>query len=263
MPDPFELNPLEEFADPSAEAAKAAADAAAAKQAEADAKDVAILETAKKQAETVSSLVTEMGGLKEKAAILDKLQDVLGAKPTNPQEEYVTNEIRRRLGGDLEDLAKIKAILPQLLEMVGSVAEDKHQERVTNAQDALSSEMKKIGLDPDDKETFQALEESITSVIRGDEKLLAEWNKGQHKATVAKAFDRLQTKLYAPLRSKMKRAAVTTLIDSPRSTPRGGAPGSSPTGKESGEVDTRDTSRTGINKVHDAAFERFEELLNK
>jgi hypothetical protein len=252
-----DLNPLAEFADPDP-AATAAADKA---KADAEAEKAELAATVKAQGESVTTLTKELGGLRDKAAVLDKLQEVLGAKPANPEEEFVTKEIRRRLGGDLEDLAKIKALLPQLLEIVGSVAEDKQSERVSAAQASLSAEMTKIGLDPEDEDTFKAMEDSVTSMIQRDEKLLAEWNKGQYKQAVSKAFDRLQAKLYAPLRSKMKSAAVRTLNDTPRSVPRGG-PAASPGGKGS-DVDTRDTSRDGIKKVHDAAYDRFTELLEK
>lgn len=262
MLDPLSIDPLAEFADPSDADVKAAADKVAADKVALDTEKAELAATVKAQGDSVTKLVADLGGLKEKADVLDKLREVLGTKPENPQEKFITDEIRRRLGGDLDDLAKIKALLPQLLEMVGTAAEEKQQERVTNAQAALSAEMVKLGLDPADEDVFQALEESVTSFIRRDETLLAEWNKGLHKSAVTKAFDRLQTKLYAPLRSRMKRAAVTTLVDAPRSAPRGGAAGTTPSGKET-VVDTRDVSRDNVQKVHDAAFERFQELLER
>lgn len=260
--DVLQLDPLAEFsADPEAEAAaKTETEKVKAETAAAEEKAQLVAKVAK-QDETVTSLLKDMDSLKSKADVLDKLQEVLGKKPESPEEEFVTKEIRRRLGSDLEDLAKIKALLPALLEVVGNVAEEKQAERVNAAQSTLSSEMEKIGLDPKDEETFSAIEESVTAVIRRDEKLLAEWNSGKYKSAVTKAFDRLQSKLYAPVRSKLKRAAVTTLLDAPRSTPKGG--GSSGPADGGKSVDVRDTSRGNLQKIHDAAYERFQELLDK
>jgi hypothetical protein len=261
------VNPLDagtEFQDGvgEAEAAKAAAEKAEADKAAAE-KDKADLANKVSGLETtLTEKLKVIDTLTSKTQILDKLQEVLGAKPVDKQDEFVTSEIRRRLGGDLEDVNKIKQIIPVLLEMVGTVAEDRMTERIDSAQDVLSSEMTKLGLDPSDKETFQALEEAVTSVIRADEELGDAWNKGQIKKAVSKAFDRLQTKLYAPVRSKMKRSAVNQLLDGPKPSPKGGAPSSSPASKGTNVVDVRDTSRAGIGKVHDAAFERLQELLD-
>lgn len=259
------VNPLDagsEFDDGVAAAEKAAADQAAADKSAADAKERADL-TAKVSGleTTLADKLKALDDLSSKTAVLDKLKEVLGAKPVDAKDEFITNEIRRRLGGDLDDLAKIKRILPVILEMVGTTVEDKMSERVESAQDTLSSEMDKLGLDSDDKETFSAMEEAVTSVIRSDTKLSEMWNRGQTKKAVSQAFDRLQTKLYAPVRTKLKRSAVNSLLDGPKPSPKGGAPSSPAGGKEKGTVDVRDTSRAGIAKTHDAAFDRLQELL--
>jgi hypothetical protein len=239
-----------------ADAAQAAADKAAAEKDAADLKgEVGTLK------QTLTDKLTEIDGLKSKTAILDKLSEVFGGKPVDKQDEFITNELRRRLGGDLSDVAKIKQILPVLLEMVGTQVEEKMAERVESAQDVLRSEMEKLGLDPDDDETFSAMEDAVTSVIRRDEKLSTAWSKGQTKKAVSEAFDKLQTKLYAPVRSKLKRSAANSLLDGPKPSPKGG-PASAPASKENKTVDTRDTSREGLKKVHDAAFDRLQELID-
>lgn len=259
------LNPLDaanEFQDDAAAAeAKAAADKAAADKAAADAKEKDDL---KAEVGTLKQTLTEklqaIEGLQSKTAILDKLQEALGAKPEDPKDKYITDEIRRRLGSDLSDIAKIKQVLPLILEAVGAVAEDKLSERVDTAQDVLKAAMDKEGLDTSDEETVAAMEEATVAIIRRDPKLQAMWNKGNVKKAVSEAYDRIQAKFYAPVRAKAKRSAVNTILDAPKPSPRGGA-ASAPAGKGSNTVDTRDTSRDGIRKVHDAAFERLQELM--
>ena len=242
-------------------AAKEAADKAAADKATADKEAADLKGEVGSLKQTLTEKLAEVEGLKSKTAILDKLSEVFGGKPVDKQDEFITNELRRRLGGDLSDVAKIKAILPVLLEMVGSQAEEKLAERVESAQDVLRTEMEKLGLDPDDEDTFTAMEEAVTSVIRRDDGLSAAWAKGNAKKAVSEAFEKLQTKLYAPIRSRLKRSAVNSLLDGPKPSPRGGA-ASAPKGKESNTVDTSDVSRAGLKKVHDAAFDRLQELID-
>lgn len=261
------VNPLDavnEFEDgvAEAEAAKAKADAAAKAEAESKEKE-ALKNEVSGLKQTLEEKLKDIDGLRSSAAIVDRLKEALNGKPADPKDEFITNEIRRRLGSDITDVAKIKQLIPVMLEMMGSMAEERLQERVDTAQDTLRHEMEKIGLDVKDKETFSAMEEAVTSIIRADEKLAATWNRGNAKKAVSEAFDRLQQKFYAPVRSKLKRAAVNTIMDGPKPSPRGGAPAPAPAGKGSNVADVRDTSREGIKKVHDAAFDRLQELLDQ
>lgn len=260
------INPLDaanEFQDDAAAVeAKAAADKAAADKAAAEAKEKEDLKAeVGGLKETLTGKLQELDQLKGKTAILDKLQEVLGSKPEDPKDKYITDEIRRRLGGDLNDIAKIKQIIPLILEAVGAVAEDKLTERVETAQDVLKSAMDKDNLDTKDEESVAMLEEAVVAIIKRDSKLQDLWNKGQVKKAVSEAYDRVQAKIYAPLRTKAKRSAVNTILDAPKPSPRGGAASAPPS--KGGNVDVRDTTRAGISKVHDAAFERLQELMGE
>lgn len=263
--DPLGINPLDaaaEFEDPAA--AEAAAKAEAAEKAAVEAEAAKALELEKKVGAletTVSDKLKEIEGLRSKTAILDKLQEVLGAKPVNKEEEFVTQEIRRRLGGDLDDIAKIKAVLPAVVEMLSAMQEEKLAEKVTDAQGVLGKEMEKAGLDPDDDEVFAYMEDAISGVIKRDPELHKLWAAGKTKQAVSKAFDKFNSKTFAPLRAKAKRGAVDTILSAPKATPRGSAP--APSGQGGRTVDTRDTSREGVGKVHDAAFDRLQELMDK
>lgn len=257
------MDPNLEFSDPDAEAAAAAAEAAEkaeiAKEAE---RGLALEKQVGELSGTVAEKLKEIEGLKSKTAILDKLQEALGAKPKDAQDEFVTAEIRRRLGTDLDDIQKIKQILPTLLQIADAQLQERAAEKIDAGQTALKSEMKKIDLDVDDEEVVAYMEESVTAEIRRNPELMKMWESGKSKQAVVKAFDKVQTKLFAPMRAKLKRSAVNTVLNAPRPTPKGGSSSSgSDTGK--GSVDTSDTSRQGIGKVHDAAWDRLQELLDK
>lgn len=261
MNDPLGINPLDaanEFNEP--DAAAAAAEAKAAQEAK-DAKASELEKSVGELKGTVGKQLEELTHLRGKTAILDKLQEVLGGKPVNKEEEFVTQEIRRRLGGDLDDVAKIKAVLPAVVEMLSAMQQEKLTEKVDAAQDVLGKEMEKAGLDPEDDEVFAYMEDAIAGVIKRDPELQKLWGQGQTKKAVSKAFDKFNAKTFAPLRARSKRSAVDTILSAPKATPRGSAP--APNGQGSKTVDTRDTSRDGIKKVHDAAFDRLQDLLDK
>ena len=265
MRDPLGIDPLSaanEFEDPEtiAAAAKAAADEKAAVDAEAQ-KGLELEKTVGELKGTVGKQLEELTHLRGKTAILDKLQEVLGGKPVNKEEEFVTAEIRRRLGGDLDDVAKIKAVLPAVVEMLSAMQQEKLSEKVDDAQGALGKEMEKAGLDPEDEEVFAYMEDAIAGVIKRDKELSGLWQAGKTKQAVSKAFDKFNAKTFAPLRARAKRGAVDSIISGPKATPRGSAP--APASGTKGTVDTRDTSRDGIRKVHDAAFDRLQELTDK
>jgi hypothetical protein len=257
------INPLDaatEFADPAVDAAAAAKDATEQAAVEAEAKKALDLEKKVGTLETtLTEKVRELTELRSKTAILDKLQEVLGARPVNKEEEFVTAEIRRRLGGDLDDIQKIKAVLPAVVEMLTAMQESKLAEKVEEAQGILGKEMEKAGLDPEDEEVFAYMEDAISGVIKRDRELSQLWQSGQTKKAVSKAFDKFNAKTFAPLRTKAKKSAVDTILSAPKATPRGSAP-AAPAGQGGRSVDLRDTSRDGIKKIHDAAFDRLQEL---
>lgn len=265
MKDPLGINPLDpqvEFEDPEARAAADKAEADEKAVVEAEAKKALDLEkTVGELKGTVGKQLEELTHLRSKTAIIDKLQEVLGGRPVNKEEEFVTNEIRRRLGGDLDDVQKIKAILPAVVEMLSALQEEKLTEKVDQAQDALGKEMEKAGLDPEDSEVFAYMEDAIAGVIKRDPDLQKLWSTGKTKQAVNKAFDKFNAKTFAPLRARSKRSAVDTILSAPKATPRGSAP-AAPSSRET-VVDTRDTSRAGVKKVHDAAFDRLQELVDK
>lgn len=263
--DPLGINPLDavsEFEDATAVATaeKAEADEKAAVESEAK-RSLDMEKSVNELKGTVGKQLEELTHLRSKTAILDKLQEVLGGKPVNKEEEFVTQEIRRRLGGDLDDVAKIKAVLPAVVEMLTAMQQEKLTEKVDDAKGVLGKEMEKVGLDTEDEEVFAYMEDAIAGVIKRDPELQKLWSQGQTKKAVSKAFDKFNAKTFAPLRARSKRGAVDTILNAPKATPRGSAP--APASRERGTVDTRDTSRDGIKKVHDAAFDRLQEMLDK
>ena len=159
-----------------AEAAKAAAEKAEAERAKAEQDKADLTNKVGGLEKTLTEKVAELDGLKSKTAILDKMQEIFGGKQIDPKDQFVTDEIRRRLGGDLSDLSKIKQMIPVLLEMVGATVEEKQAERVDTAQDSLREAMEKEGLDTKDDETFGAMEEAVTSVIRNPNSRTARMN---------------------------------------------------------------------------------------
>lgn len=256
------LDPNLEFADPEADAAAAAAEAAEKAEIAAEADKALALERKVSHLEgSVAEKLKEIDGLRSKTAILDKLQEALGTKPVDEKDEFITKEIRRRLGGDLDDIAKIKEVLPVLLQVAQAQIDERTAEKVGAGQETLKTEMKKLDLDTDDEDAVAYMEEAVTAEIRRNPDLMKLWGEGKSKQAVVKAFDKVQTKLFAPMRNKLKRSAVNTILNAPKATPKGGAPSPAPAG--GGKVDTSDTSRSGISKVHDAAWDKMQELLDR
>lgn len=210
--------------------------------------------------------VRELDGLKSRAAIVDKLQEAFGGKVANedPRDKYVRQELQRILGPefeDLKDVRQIKTLLPAILETLQLATEERIAEKASTAQDVMRDQMKSIGLDPKDDEAVAYMEEALTREIKANQELLALWARGNVKSAVTKAFSKVQSKLIAPARIAAKRSAVNTITESPKAAPRGGAPSPGPSAKPA--VDVTDTSRDGIRKIHDAAFERLQELLDR
>jgi hypothetical protein len=152
-------------------------------------------------------------------------------------------------------------VLPVLLQVAQAQIDERTAEKVGAGQETLKTEMKKLDLDVDDEDAVAYMEEAVTAEIRRNPDLMKLWGEGKSKQAVVKAFDKVQTKLFAPMRNKLKRSAVNTILNAPKATPRGGAPSPAPAG--GGKVDTSDTSRQGISKVHDAAWDKMQELLDK
>lgn len=253
------LDPNLEFTDstvdPEAVAAAAEAEKAAAKAtADATAKDITDLKT------DLAGKVKEIEGLKSQTAVLAKLKEVFGEKTEDPKEKFIQDEIRKRIP-ELDDIAKIKEILPLVLSMLDTTVEEQLSKKVETGQDILRGLMDKAGLEGKDEEALGYVEEAVTREIKGNKELVALWQKGQVKSAVSKAFDKVQAKLFAPIRAGAKRSAVSSIIEGPKASPRGGAP--APADKGGKKVDTSDTSREGIKKIHDAAFDRLQELLDR
>jgi hypothetical protein len=207
----------------------------------------------------LSDAISEMEGLRGKTAIVDKLAAVFtGEKPADPRDAFVRKEILR-LAPELDDIAKLKQVLPQILEVLGAVGEERVAEKATGAIEHMRSLMDGIGLDGKDDEAVGYMEEVLTREIKANPELIQLWRRGNIKGAVSKAFDKAQGKLFAPIRNKVKRGAVTSIHESPKASPRGSAP--SPAGSQR-KVDTSDVSREGVKKIHDAAFDRLQELMD-
>ena len=210
----------------------------------------------------LESRVAEIEKLKGTADVVDKLREVFSGKSEDPRDAFVKSEIRRLIP-QLDDLDKIKQLLPVVLETLGNAAEEKVQEKAGSAVDLMRGLMKDAGLDEKDDESVGYMEEVLTRVIKGDPDLKGLWARGNVKAAVSKAFDKAQGKLFAPIRAKAKRSAVSTITESPRAFPRTNAPSPGVKDAGAGKVDINDTSREGRSKVHDAAFDRLQELLDR
>ena len=262
-----ELNAVTEFADDpegvesAAAAAEAAATADAAEKAVAkaaltdNAADVADLKA------KYAAALADIAGLKSSQQILGQIRELFTGKPTDPKEAFLQSEIRKRVP-ELNDIAQIKELLPAILGALKVEADERLEEKVENATEILKGLVGDLGLDGDDAETVGYIEEAVSREIRGNEELLKAWKRGNVRGAVNKAFEKIQAKLFAPVRTKAKRAAAMTIIESPKaSTPRGGGPGPR-SGETTRKLDLRDTSREGVKKIHDAAFERLQELTD-
>jgi hypothetical protein len=202
----------------------------------------------------------ELEASKGDRAVIQKLRDVFApGSSDDPRDTWAKGEIRR-LVPELDDLGRIKEVLPAILEALGAGAEERLQEKAGTAVDHMRGLMKDAGLDPADDEAVSYMEEVLTRVIKADPALSAAWARGSIKAVVGKAWDKAQSKIIAPIRNKAKAGAVRTITESPKAIPRGQAPSSAPAGSRN--VDTGDTSRAGIQKIHDAAFDRLQELMD-
>jgi len=150
--------------------------------------------------------------------------------------------------------------MPMIVDTLEGSAEERLQVRTNDAQEIMRSLMPEIGLDPKDSEASGYLEEVLAREIRTNSELMKLWARGNVKLAVNKAFEKIQTKLVAPIRAKANKAAVRTITESPKAAPKGGPEAGK---SKEAKVDVTDTSRAGVQKVHDAAWERLQELLNE
>lgn len=199
-------------------------------------------------------------GLKGKTAIVDKLAEVFGGeKPQDPKDAFIRKEILR-LAPEIGDVSKLKEVLPQIIEVLGAVGEERIAEKAVSAIDHMRGMMEGVGLDSKDDEAVGYMEEVLTREIKANPELLQLWQRGQIKTAVSKAFDKVQGKLFAPVRARTKRSAVMAINELPKASPRGQAP--TPASAQR-KVDTSDVSREGIKKIHDAAYDRLQELMDR
>lgn len=211
--------------------------------------------------DALRTMSKEVAGLKSKAAIMDKMSDLFKGDSEDPKDVFVRRELHR-LVPELADVARIKEVLPMIVEALGASAEERVEHRATDAVGIMQDLMGKAGLDGKDADACGYIEEALTREIRGNKELTALWAKGQVKSAVTKAFDKVQSKLLAPIRGNTKRNAVQMQTESPKAGPTSG--GGVGAGKESAvKIDFTDTSREGTKKVHDAAYERLMELQDK
>lgn len=261
--EPKGLDPALEFDDEAvkAEAAEAKADIEAAEAAKKAAEPpVATKKEVDDLKADLGEKLKELDALKGQAAIIDKLQELFAGKTEDPKDAFVKKEIRR-LVPELDDLDKIKQVLPMILGALNIDAEERVAEKTESAQEHMKTLMADVGLDPDDEKAVGYLEEALTREIKSDPELLKLWSRGNVKGAVNKAFSEVSTKLFAPVRLRTKRGAVTTITESPKASPKGGAPSSGAGSKP--KLDFKDTSRDNVKKIHEAAFERLQELTEE
>jgi len=207
----------------------------------------------------VDEKIKGLEGLRNDAEIIRKLKEVFGGEAVNEKDAMLRKEIKR-LVPELDDLDKIKALMPMIVDTLEGSAEERLQVRTNDAQEIMRSLMPEIGLDPKDSEASGYLEEVLAREIRTNSELMKLWARGNVKLAVNKAFEKIQTKLVAPIRAKANKAAVRTITESPKAAPKGGPEAGK---SKEAKVDVTDTSRAGVQKVHDAAWERLQELLNE
>ncbi len=253
MSDSLSLDPTSEFETPASEPVAPAAPAAAPVDAGARAEVAALKAELARSAESINAL-------KSDAAIIGKLKEVFNDKGIDPRDAYVRKEITRLLP-ELEDVAKMRQLLPVVLETLGAAHEEKIAEKASSAVDHMKGFMKTAGLNHEDPEAVGYMEEVLTREIKNNAELRDMWSRGQIKAAVSKAFDKANGKLFAPVRANTKRSAVDTITGGPKASPRGAAP--SPSASAPRQVDPSDVSRDGRKAVHDAAFDRLQELLDR
>src|SRR3990167_4429189 len=69
-----------------------------------------------------ASLANELTELKSRTAIINRLQEALGVKTEDPKDTYIRKEIKR-LVPEIDDLDKIKVLLPEILVTLQAAAE--------------------------------------------------------------------------------------------------------------------------------------------
>ena len=218
--------------------------------------DIDPAEVAEMRTQLAASL-KQIEALRSETAVVGKLKELFTGKPSDPKDEFVKNEIRR-LVPDLDDVAKIKQVLPYILNALQLDAEEKVAERAESALDVVKDLMEGAGLDPKDAELVGDWEEMLARRIKNDPDLLKQWNRGNVTSAVTKAFEKVSSKFLAPNRLKAKRSAVSTITESPKPSAKGGPAAPAPGGKAT--LDFKDTSRDNVKKIHEAAFERLQEL---
>lgn len=209
--------------------------------------------------DALKAMAKEVEGLKSKSAILDKLSEVLGGgSKEDPKDAFVRRELKR-LVPELEDISRIKEVLPMIVEALGASAEERVESRATDAVGYMKGLMTKAGLDGSDADACGYLEEALTREIRTNKDLSGLWAKGQVKDAVNKAFDKVSSKIFAPIRANTKRSAVQMQTESPKAGPASSG-GTGAVKEGAPKIDFKDTSREGTKKIHDAAYARLMEL---
>src|SRR3989304_6467983 len=203
--------------------------------------------------EKYEGALKDIESLKGTAAVMGRIKELFTGAPESPQDAFVRKELRRLLPevtGTSAEVAQLKQLLPTLLGALKQEADERLEEKVESATEVLRGLVGEMGLDAKDDDTIAFLEEAVSREIRTNEELLKVWKRGNVKSAVNKAFEKVQSKLFAPVRAKAKRSAVTTIIETPKASTRGSSVPKG--GGETKSVDLRDTSRDGIKKVHDA-----------
>jgi len=209
----------------------------------------------------LSASLKQIEALQSDTAVVGKLKELFTGKPDDPKDAFVRSEIRR-LVPDLDDVVKIKQVLPYILNALNLDAESKIEERTETAQDVMKGLMSEVGLDATSDKAVGYMEEALAREIKENPDLLKQWNRGNVKSAVTKAFEAVSQQLFAPVRLKTKRGAVREISETPKPTVRGGPAAPAPSGDKA-KLDFKDTSRDNVNKIHDAAFARLQELMEE
>ncbi len=218
-----------------------------------------VAEVAELRSQLANSL-RQIESLKSDTAVVGKLKELFTGTPEDPKDAFVKKEIQRLVPG-LDDIEKIKQVLPFILNALNLDADEKIAERAETALDVVKDLMADVGLDSKDGDAVGYMEEALAREIKNNPELLKSWNRGNVKNAVTKAFEKVSSKLLAPGRLKAKRSAVSTITESPKASARGGP--AAPAPGATTKLDFKDTSRDNVKKIHEAAFERLQELTEE
>lgn len=211
-----------------------------------------------RMAAALTEATEQIGVLKGKAEIADKLKSVFAgpADDLSPKDKTIRDELTR-IAPELDKVGKHEQALQAIATALEAQSRAVARERVNGAQELTRDLMTKSGLDGKDDEAYGLVEHSVAAAIKSDPKLAALWEAGNYKQAVSRGFEKVSAKILAPARAGAKRSAVSALDGLPRSV-RGDAP-------VAGKSAASDASArpASLREAHDLAWTKMQELHDR